>query len=79
MDPDDADLDLDVLASERESATVDKSDLFDFYDGYWDDLVAELVTTRQERDELAQDNMDLRTELAETNHILEGLRRSSRP
>lgn len=38
--------DLDQLEADREAACVDKSDLFDFYNSTWDDLLAELRACR---------------------------------
>lgn len=39
-------LDIDKLEAEREAATIDKADLFDFYHKHWDELVAELKRSR---------------------------------
>lgn len=39
-------LDLDKLAEEKEKATIDKADLFDFYHKNWNSLVAEIRRLR---------------------------------
>lgn len=44
-------LDLDKLQREREGASVDKSDLFDFYHYYFDVLVKEHQTLKSKREE----------------------------
>jgi hypothetical protein len=43
-----SDLDLDRLEEEREEATIDKVDLFDFYSKYWDQLIEEIRRLREE-------------------------------
>jgi isocitrate/isopropylmalate dehydrogenase len=45
-------LDLGDLEKEREDAALDKADLFDFYNGYWDKLVTELKAHRSKRDNI---------------------------
>lgn len=40
-------LDLNQLEAEREEACIDKSDLFDFYNGNWDRLVREIEKLRE--------------------------------
>lgn len=40
-------LDLDQLEVEREKATIDKADLFDFYHDNWDKLVEEVRDFQQ--------------------------------
>jgi hypothetical protein len=40
-------LNLRQLAKEREDATVDKADLFDFYNKNWDALIAEIARLRE--------------------------------
>jgi hypothetical protein len=47
-------LNLQQLEEQREKATIDKADLFDFYHDNWDSLVAEIVKLR--KDELARDD-----------------------
>lgn len=42
-------LDLEELEQKREEASVDKSDLFDFYNHNWDKLVAEIERLREEK------------------------------
>lgn len=39
-------LDLDKLEEDREAATIDKVDLFDFYNANWDKLVEEIRSLR---------------------------------
>ena len=39
-------MNLRKLAAEREEATVDKADLFDFYNKNWNSLVEEIVALR---------------------------------
>jgi hypothetical protein len=39
-------LDLKQLEAEREKASRDKCDLFDFYNNNWDEVVAELTAAR---------------------------------
>ena len=41
-------IDLNKLEAEREAATQDKADLFDFYHKNWDALVAEIEELRRE-------------------------------
>lgn len=45
-------LDLEQLAKDREDATLDKADLFDFYNSNWDRLVAELEKHKSKREML---------------------------
>ena len=40
-------LDLDQLSEEFEEASIDKSDLFDFYHDNWDRLIAEIRMLRE--------------------------------
>lgn len=44
-------LDLDKLEEEREAATIDKVDLFDFYNKNWDKLVQEIKKLREEQNQ----------------------------
>lgn len=43
-------LNLEQLEADREKATIDKADLFDFYHDNWDRLVAEIKELRKPDD-----------------------------
>jgi hypothetical protein len=42
-------MDLDKLEAEREKATIDKADLFDFYHDNWDAVISELRELQQKQ------------------------------
>lgn len=51
-------LNLKDLEKEREKASEDKSDLFDFYNKHWDALVAALADLKKKDVDLAEDLAD---------------------
>jgi len=52
-------MNLKQLEAQREKASEDKADLFDFYHDNWDALVAEI--TRLRREEQARDDSPVQT------------------
>ena len=51
-------INLNELGRQREKASEDKADLFDFYNKHWDALVAALTELKKKDNDLAEDLVD---------------------
>lgn len=73
-------LNLDELEVEREKATIDKADLFDFYNSFWDQLVGEIEDLRKPKERERQLVANTRAEmLKEISVYLSGFERGIDP